>query len=223
MQFSPLVWLIPMPLRNDGIYWTPLRATEECCNHLQKPKQRTGSCVLKIQSNRSVTITWHMQFSLLVWLIPMLSCNDGIYSAPLRATEECCNHLHKPKRRAGSCVLRIQSKRSVTISWHMQFSPLVWLIPMLSHNDGIYWTPIRATEECCNHLQKLKRRACSCVLRIQSKRSVTITWHTQFSPLVWLIRVPLHNDSIYWTPLRATEECCNHLQKPKRRAGSCVL
>jgi hypothetical protein len=118
-------------------------------------------------------------------------------------------HLQKPKRRAGSCVLRIQSKRFVTITWYMQFSPLVWLIPIPSHNDGIYWTPLRVTEECCNHLQKPKRRAGSCVLRIQLKRSVTITWHMQISPLVWLIPMPSRNDCIYWTPLRATEECCN--------------
>jgi hypothetical protein len=164
MQFSPLVLLIPMPLRNDGIYWTPLRATEECCNHLQKPKRRAGSCVLWIQSKRSFTITWHMQFSPLVLLIPMPLRNDGIYWTPIRATEECCNPLQKPKRRAGSFVLRIQSKRSVTITWHMQFSLLVWLIPMLSCNDGIYSAPLRATEECCNHLHKPKRRAGSCVL-----------------------------------------------------------
>jgi hypothetical protein len=164
----------------------------------------------------------HADFPL-VWLIPMPLHNDGIYSTPLRATEECCNHLQKPKRRACRFVLRIQSKRSVTITWHMQLSPLVWLIPMPLHNDGIYWTLLRATEECCNHLQKPKRRAGSCMLRIQSKRSVTITWHMQLSPLVWLIPMTLHNDGIYWTLLRATEECCNHFQKPKRRAGRCML
>jgi hypothetical protein len=136
MQFSSLFWLIPMPSRNDGIYWTPLRATEECCNHLHKPKRRAGRYGLHIQSKRSVTITWHMQFSPLVWLIPMPSRIDGIYWTPIRATEECCNHLQKPKRRAGRCVLLIQSKRSVTITWHMQFSPLVWLIPMPSRNDA---------------------------------------------------------------------------------------
>jgi hypothetical protein len=174
---------------------------------------------LRIQSKRSVTITGHMQFSPLVWLIPMLLCNDGIYWTPIRATEECCNHLQKLKRRAGRYGLRIQSKRSIIATWRMLFSPLVWLIPMPLRNDGIYWTPIIAIEECCNLLQKSKRRAGRCVLRIQSKRSVTITWHMQFSPLVWLIPMLLCNDGIYWTPIRATEECCNHLQKLKRRAG----
>jgi hypothetical protein len=129
----------------------------------------------------------------------------------------------EPKQRAGRCVLQIQSKRSVTITWRMQFSPLVWLIPMPSRNYGIYWTPIRANEECCNHLQELNRRAGRCVLRIQSKRSVTITWHMQFSPLVWLILMPLHNDGIYWMPISASKVWCNLLQKSKRRAGRCVL
>jgi hypothetical protein len=176
-----------MPSQNDGIYWTPIRATEECCNHLQKPKRRAGRCVLQIQSKRSVIVTWHMQFSPLVWLIPMPSRNDGIYWTPIRATEECCNLLQKSKRRAGRYCLRIQSKRSVIFTWHMQFSPLVWLNPMPSRNDGIYWKPIRATEERCNLLQKSKRRAGRYCLRIQSKRSVIVTWHMQFSPLVWLI------------------------------------
>jgi hypothetical protein len=184
MQFSPLVWLIPMPSHNDGIYWTPIRATVECCNNLQEPIRRAGRCVLRIQSKMSVTITWHIQFSPLVWLIPMPSHNDGIYWMPIRASEKWCNHLQEPIRRAGRCVLRIQSKMSVTITWHMQFLSLVWLIPMPLHNDGIYWMPIRATEECCNHLQEPKQRAGRCVLGIQSKRSVTITWHMQFSPLV---------------------------------------
>jgi hypothetical protein len=208
-----------MPLRNDGIYWTPIRATEERCNLLQKSKRRAGRYGLRIQSKRSVTITWHMQFSPLVWLIPMPSRNDGIYWTPIRGTEERCNLLEKSKRRAGRYGLQIQSKRSVTITWQMQISPLVWLIPMPSRNDGIYWTPIRATEECCSHLQKSKRRAGGYGLRIQSKRSITITWHMQISPLVWLIPMPSHNDGIYWTPIRATEECCNLLEKSKRRAG----
>jgi hypothetical protein len=86
----------------------------------------------------------------------------------------------------------------------MQFSPLVWLIPMPSCNNGIYWTIIRATEECCNHFQKPKRRATRYGLLIQSKRSVTITWYMQFSPQVWLIPMPLRNDGIYWTIIRAT-------------------
>jgi hypothetical protein len=102
------------------------------------------------------------------------------------------------------------------------FPPLVWLIPMPLHNDGIYWTPIRATEEFCSQW-KPNRRAGSYSLRIQSKRSVTITWHMQFPPLVWLILMPLRNDGIYWTPIRATEERCNLLEKSKRRAGNCVL
>jgi hypothetical protein len=137
---------------------------------------------LRIQSKRSITITWHMQISPLVWLIPMPSHNDGIYWTPIRATEECCSHLQKSKRRAGRYGLQIQSKRSVTVTWRMQFPPLVWLIPMPLRNDGIYWTPIRATEECCNLLEKSKRRAGIYGLRIQSKRTVTITWHMQFSP-----------------------------------------
>jgi hypothetical protein len=187
---SLLVWLIPTPSRNDGIYWTPIRATEKCCNLLQKFKRRAGRYVMRIQSKRSVTITWHMQISPLVWLIPMPLRNDGIYWTPIRATEERCNLLEKSKRRAGIYGLLIQSKRSVTITWHMQFSPLVWLIPMPSRNDGIYWTPIRATEERCNMLEKSKRRAGRYGLQIQSKRSVTITSHIQFSPLVWLIPMP---------------------------------
>jgi hypothetical protein len=221
MQFSPLVWLIPVQLSNDDIYWTPFRAIEERCNQLLKSKRRAGRCVLRIQSKRSVTITWRMQFSPLVWLIPVPLCNDGIYWTPFRATEECCNQLLKSKRRAGRCVWRIQSKRSVTITWRMQFFPLVWLIPVPLPNFGIYWTPFRATEERCNQLLKSKLRAGRCVWRIQSKRSVTITWLMQLFPLVWLIPVPLRNDGIYWTPFRATEECCNQLLKNKRRAGRC--
>jgi hypothetical protein len=32
MLLSPLVWLIRLQSRNDGIYWTPIRANEERCN-----------------------------------------------------------------------------------------------------------------------------------------------------------------------------------------------
>jgi hypothetical protein len=173
-----------------------------------KSKRRAGRCVWRIQLKRFVTITWRMQFSPLIWLFPLPLRNDGIYWTPLRAIEERCNQLLKSKRRAGRCVWRILSKRSVTITWRMQFSPLVWLIRVSMCNEGIYWTPIRATEECCNHLQKSKRRAGRYGLRIQTKRSAIVTWHMQFSPLVWLIRVQSRNDGIYWTPIRANEERC---------------
>jgi hypothetical protein len=104
MQFSPFVWLIPVPLCNDGIYWTSFRAIEEGCNQLLKSKRRAGRCVWRIQSKRSVTIAWRLQLFPLVWLIPVPLCNDGIYWMPFRATEERCNQLLKTKRRAGRCI-----------------------------------------------------------------------------------------------------------------------
>jgi hypothetical protein len=140
----------------------------------------------------------------------------GCQSEPLRNAATCSR---KPNDALVDMVCKSSRKGPSQLLGTCSFPPLVWLIPMPSCNDGIYWTPIRAIEERRNLLQKSKRRAGRYGLRIQSKRSVTITWHMQISPLVWLIPMPSRNDGIYWMPFRATEKCCNHLQKPNRRAG----